>query len=77
MEIDIQQLRILVRKVQNPAPVTFHPAAGVTCPVCASVLPPKEMGVTRTCPWSGSVRERYHTCPCCGSRWKSVETMKK
>lgn len=75
MEIDIQSLRDIVRRVLNPDPVTYHPADGVTCPVCAVSLQPKEMGVTRTCPWSESVRVRYHTCPYCGSRWKSVETI--
>jgi len=76
MRKDIEALRKIVQVVLNPGPATYHPVSGVTCPVCKAALLGREMGITKTCPWSEGPRprrERYHTCPVCTGRFKSVE----
>jgi uncharacterized protein (DUF2225 family) len=66
-------LKRIVEKVLTSDAVDYSPRDGVTCPVCGAHLQGRSMGVRRTCPWVSSSRERYHTCPICGMRFKSVE----
>lgn len=76
MSLDLQSLRCIVRRIQNLSPVAYHPVDGVTCPLCVSHLNTREMGVTCTRPWQSGCRERYHTCPVCGTKFKSVEPLR-
>lgn len=77
-EIPVEVLRAVVGRVLNPPPVEFHHVDGVRCPVCRMRLTTAKdgpgLGVTSTRPWQGTSRERYHTCPVCGDRFKSVES---
>lgn len=75
MKQDIEALRKIVQVVLNPGPATYHQVRGVTCPICKASLHGREMGITKTCPWSSGTRERYHTCPVCTARFKSVEEL--
>ena len=77
-EIPVEVLRAVVGRVLNPPPVEFDASTGVRCPVCRVQLTTAKdgpgLGVTKTCAWMGASRERYHTCPVCGDRFKSVES---
>jgi len=73
MKQDIEALRKIVQVVLNPGPVTYSPVTGVQCRVCKAELHGREMGVYCTRPWSRGSRERYHKCPICGAKFKSVE----
>ncbi|MCE5335583.1 MAG: hypothetical protein LLG06_13445 [Desulfobacteraceae bacterium] len=48
--------------------VDFNPRTGATCPICRT----ERAEVTRTMPWGGSLRIRYHKCKC-GWTFKSME----
>ena len=72
-EIPVDVVKEVVRRMYD-AVVEFSPRTGVVCPVCKSALPPGCLGVARTTGWSGKVRERYHMCPVCTARFKSIET---
>ncbi|NJB66453.1 C4-type Zn-finger protein [Desulfobaculum xiamenense] len=71
--IPIDVVREIVRRVQHAAVADFSPRTGVVCPVCGGRLTPGRLGVTKSLPWCGRVRERYHRCGHCGARFKSVE----
>ena len=43
---------------------------GGVCPRCAH----KRCKVTRSMPWDGDTRVRYHACQKCGTVFKSLET---
>lgn len=73
MKQDIEALRKIVQVVLNPGPATYNQVCGVTCPVCKAELKGREMGVYCTKPWFRGSRERYHKCPICGGKFKSVE----
>lgn len=73
MKQDIEALRKIVQVVLNPGPVTYSPVTGVRCRVCKAELRGREMGVYCTRAWSRGSRERYHKCPICGAKFKSVE----
>lgn len=72
--VQIEILKEAVRRVQGSGPVDFSYREGVSCPVCEHHLKPNLMYVIRTMPWTGKCRERYHRCPKCGMRFKSVES---
>lgn len=71
--VDITTLRAIVRVVQSGGAVDFDPVRGVICNLCGHHAQGKGLGVTRTMYQAGSLRERYHTCPNCGRRFKSIE----
>ena len=50
--------------------VTWSPKYGAVCPECARTKTP----TTTTRKWEGACRIRYHRCPDCGLRFKSIET---
>ena len=68
-KLDPEELRELVEVIQESPVVDYSPRFGGVCPVCAA----KRCRVTNTGPWIGTVRERFHKCPSCGTRFKSVE----
>jgi rubredoxin len=70
-----QTLRRVVSAVMHAEVVDYSPKDGVRCPVCGVRLTGGRMGVRRTSAWCGCLRERYHTCPVCGMRFKSVEAV--
>jgi len=72
-EIPVDVVKEVVRRLQENGAVDFSHRDGVRCPACTSQLAPGAMGVTRAMGWDGTVRERYHKCPKCGARFKSVE----
>lgn len=74
-KMDIEVLRKIVSQVQSPAPVTYHQIDGVQCPLCKARHRGREMGIYKTEPWAKTTRTRYHTCPECGYRFKSVELL--
>ena len=50
--------------------VTWSPKYGAVCPGCGRIKTP----TNTTRPWDGVYRIRYHRCPECGLRFKSIET---
>jgi len=64
-----EDLRRLVEEIQGAGAVDYSPRYGAICPVCGA----ERCRVTRTDPWFGSCRERFHRCKACGLRFKSVE----
>lgn len=64
-----EELRQLVKVIQDGGGVDYSPKRGGVCPVCET----EKCRVTNTSPWTGSVRERFHRCRVCGLRFKSVE----
>jgi C4-type Zn-finger protein len=75
MDIPLEVLREVIDLSQNTPGVDYSPRDGVKCPACGGQLK-KDKGIFRTRPWEGSCRERYHKCPVCGLRFKSVEALK-
>lgn len=75
--IPLEVVREIVARVQEARVVDYSPREGVICPVCGGRLRVGRLGVTKSMPWCGSVRERYHSCPLCGARFKSVEVDKE
>lgn len=77
-DLPVDVLRAVVGRVLNPPPVEYHPVDGVRCPVCRVRLTASTdgpgLGITKTRAWLDDIRERYHTCPVCGDRFKSVES---
>lgn len=64
-----EDLRKLVKRIQDGSGVDYSRRDGAICPVCGAT----KCRVTNTSPWSGEVRERFHRCRTCGLRFKSVE----
>lgn len=68
-----QTLRRVVQVVMHAEVVDYSPRDGVKCPVCGARLTGGRMGVRKTRAWYRNMRERYHTCPVCGMKFKSVQ----
>jgi uncharacterized protein (UPF0212 family) len=68
-----ETLKKIVNKVLTSDAVDYSPVTGVWCPVCGAHLDAGKMGVRRTTAWLRGSRQRYHTCPVCGMKFKSVE----
>jgi DNA-directed RNA polymerase subunit M/transcription elongation factor TFIIS len=62
-------LKRLVKVIQDGGGVDFNRRDGAICPVCGA----KRCRVTTTSSWCGSLRERFHKCRSCGLRFKSIE----
>lgn len=73
--LSLAVVRQVVARIEAAGAVDFCPRDGVTCPICGSSLTPGGLGVVRVMAWSGACRERYHRCPKCGAKFKSVETV--
>lgn len=74
--IPLRKVVEIVRRAQQGHAATYSTRDGVVCPICHQHLKPSGSpgaGVRRTLPWAGTCRERYHECPVCGGRFKSVE----
>jgi C4-type Zn-finger protein len=75
MVAPVRVLRRVIDLVQSNPEADYSADTGMKCPACGGQLN-NRMGVRRTCAWEGNSRERYHSCPFCGLRFKSVETLK-
>lgn len=62
-------LRELVTEIQEAKTVDWSARDGAVCPLCNA----RRCRVTTSSGWVGDVRERFHRCPDCGLRFKSVE----
>lgn len=67
MSITVAEIRIVLDQKQNG--VTWSGREGGVCPCCRQ---PK-CAVYKTLPWEETTRTRYHICPRCGARFKSIE----
>ncbi|UIJ38542.1 hypothetical protein LWC08_02945 [Desulfobaculum bizertense] len=67
--IPVEVLRTLVTEIQTSTAVDWDPRRGGCCPLCGA----QRCRVMSTRPWNGSVRLRWHRCPRCGHRFKSVQ----
>lgn len=71
--MDVNLIRAVVSAIRSATPPDWNARDGVCCPVCGAELHPGRAGVLKTGGWSGNARERYHECPVCTARFKSVE----
>jgi hypothetical protein len=72
----IALMRECVERIQDPPGVDYSPHLGVICPLCGGELRGgrKVKTVTRVTAWKDGMRTRYHSCPICGLKFKSIET---
>ena len=75
LDLSPKMLKMIVQKVLTSDAVDYSPVSGVKCPVCGAGLHAGNMGVRRTRAWYRGTRDRYHVCPVCGMRFKSVEVV--
>ncbi|MEZ6854380.1 hypothetical protein [Halodesulfovibrio aestuarii] len=64
-----ETFRKIMREVSKAKAVDYNARMGAVCPVCGA----ERCRVTRSIPWYGNSRERYHRCVECGHCFKSVE----
>jgi len=55
-----------VREVHG---VSYHRKHGAECPECGQ----QKARIKNTLPWEEGLRQRYHDCQSCGTRFKSLE----
>lgn len=70
MEIEsLTQANAQAIQTQEAYGVSYSPRYGARCPRCGE-LPVKAYHRE---PWKDDIRERYHRCPACGLRFKSIQ----
>ncbi len=65
----IETIKAILTESKEKTAVDYSPKNGGVCPLCGQ----KKCSIKNVGKWSGSVRERYHSCFQCNHSFKSVE----
>lgn len=68
-EYPVETIRTIIAESKEKTAVDYNSKDGGVCPLCGR----KKCSVRNVGKWSGSLRERYHSCQDCNHSFKSVE----